>query len=59
MLGGGVDAATTACLPRYAYLERISGSGQVWAQPACKHLCEGFHRAGTVPAVMGELLQAG
>jgi dihydroxy-acid dehydratase len=28
-------------------------------QPAGKHLGEGFHRAGGVPAIMGELLQAG
>ena len=28
-------------------------------QPAGKHLCESFHRAGGVPAVMAELLEGG
>ena len=28
-------------------------------QPAGRFLCESFHRAGGVPAVMGELLAAG
>jgi dihydroxy-acid dehydratase len=28
-------------------------------QPAGKYLCESYHRAGGVPAVMGELLRAG
>ena len=28
-------------------------------QPSGKYLCEAFHRAGGVPAVMGELMQAG
>eukprot|EP00967_Tisochrysis_lutea_P091862 scaffold132205_cov33-Tisochrysis_lutea.AAC.4 len=28
-------------------------------QPAGKHLCESFHRAGGVPVVMGELLTSG
>jgi len=39
-------------------IHNLSGV-QVRGQPVGKHLCESFHRAGGVPAIMGELAIAG